>query len=175
MLGVRWSRRRLVVLLACVLPACSKPPAPAALVTNPRPLFMAFVQAWNRHDYASLDTLIASDAIEEDLALGFQGEGPKAFKDFMGRTLGMFPDFNWRPTNVVAEGSKLAAEWTLTGTYTGNTPQGPVKGKRFSIRGASAMVSHAGKITRFSDYYSLDELYRQVMPPAPAKRRVSTK
>jgi steroid delta-isomerase-like uncharacterized protein len=174
MLGGRWSRR-LIPLLACLFAACSKPPQPAARVTNPRPLFEAFVHAWNRHDFASLDTLIAGDAIQEDLALGFQGEGPAAFKDFMRQTLGMIPDFDWKPTNVVAEGSKLAAEWTLSGTYSGDTPRGPVKGKRFSIRGASAMVTHAARITRFSDYYSLEDFYRQVMPPAPAKRRLSSK
>jgi steroid delta-isomerase-like uncharacterized protein len=172
MRGVRSSRRRLLALLACAVPACSKP-APGPRVTNPRPLFEAFVQAWNRHDAAALDTLIASDAVEEDLALGFHGEGPGAFKDFMRQTIGKIPDFDWKPTNVVAEGSKLAAEWTLSGTYTGDTPRGPVRGKRFSIRGASAMVTHAGRITRFSDYYSPDDLYRQVMPQATEKRRVS--
>jgi steroid delta-isomerase-like uncharacterized protein len=173
MLGGRWSRRS-IVLIACLFPACSKPSQPAR-VTNPRPLFEAFVQAWNRHDFASLDTLIAGDAIEEDLALGFRGEDPAAFKNFMRHTLDMIPDFDWKPTNVVAEGSKLAAEWTLSGTYSGDTPSGPVKSKRFSIRGASAMVTHAARITRFSNYYSLEDFYRQVMPPAPAKRRLSSK
>jgi steroid delta-isomerase-like uncharacterized protein len=173
MSGGRWSRR-LILLLAYVFAACSKPPQPPR-VTNPRPLFEAFVQAWNRHDFASLDSLIAGDAIEEDLALGFQGEGPAAFKDFMRHTLDMIPDFNWKPTNVVAEGSKLAAEWTLSGTYSGDTPRGPVKGKRFSIRGASAIVTYAARITRFSNYYSLEDFYRQVMPPDAAKRRLSSK
>jgi steroid delta-isomerase-like uncharacterized protein len=161
------------VILVCLVSGCSKPPAPADRVTNPRPLFEAFVQAWNRHDLASLDTLIAGDAIAEDLGLGFQGEGPTAFKDFMRHTLVMIPDLSRSTTNVVAEGSKLAAEWTLSGTYTGDTPRGPVKGKRFSLRGASAMVTYGGRITRFSDYYNLDQFYRQLMPPAPSKRRAS--
>ncbi len=37
-----------------------------------------------------------------------------------------------------------------------------MKGRRFSIRGASVVVTEHGRITRFTDYYNLAEFYRQV-------------
>jgi steroid delta-isomerase-like uncharacterized protein len=161
-----------ITLLAC-LSACARPDRTHPQPTDPRPIFQAFVRAWNQHDYAALDTLVASDAIEEDLALGFQGEGPHAFMEFMRHTHAMIPDFNWKPTNVVASGSRLAAEWTLTGTYTGDTPSGRVKGKRFSIRGVSVMIVGGGRIKRFSDYYNLSDFYKQVTPATTKKQRSS--
>jgi steroid delta-isomerase-like uncharacterized protein len=127
------------------------------------------VQAWNSHDYDALDTLVAGNAVEEDLALDLRGEGPEGFKGLMRRTLGMIPDFDWKPTNVLADSFKVAAEWTLAGSYTGDTPNGPVKDKRFKIRGVSIVSTNGRRITRFSDYYNIAEFYRQVTGKAPQK------
>jgi steroid delta-isomerase-like uncharacterized protein len=129
---------------------------------DPRPLLSALVQAWNRHDTAAVDTLMAPGAVHEDLALGLRAEGLDSIKGFMRQTYKTIPDFDWKTTNVLAAGPKAAAEWTLAGTYSGDTPSGPVKGRRFSIRGASVVETDGGRITRFSDYYTLDDFWRQV-------------
>jgi steroid delta-isomerase-like uncharacterized protein len=150
------------MLFAVTLCACSKRPAPPATATDPRELFQSFVQAWNSHDYDALDTLVAGNAVEENLALDFRGVGPVGFKSFMRQTLGMIPDFDWKPTNVLADSFKVAAEWTLAGSYSGDTPKGAVKNKRFKIRGVSIVSTNGRRITRFSDYYNLAEFYRQV-------------
>ena len=147
-------------LLACSTPSRSKPSS-----DNPRPVLEAFVQAWNRHDTAGIDTLVAPDAVHEDMALEFRGTGAKEFKGFMQHTYQTIPDFDWRLGEVLVDGTRAAAEWTLAGTYTGETPSGPVKGKRFSIRGASVVKTEAGKIKQFTDYYTLVDFYRQVGPP----------
>jgi steroid delta-isomerase-like uncharacterized protein len=154
--------RALIVLLACLTLGCSTQPGPKSAAANPRPLLEALVQAWNSHDSAAVDTLMQLHALHEDLALGFRGEGLEQIKGFMRQTLEMIPDFDWRATNILVDGSQAAAEWTLAGTYTGDTPQGPVKNRRFSIRGASVVVTDHGRITRFTDYYTLAEFYRQV-------------
>jgi steroid delta-isomerase-like uncharacterized protein len=120
------------------------------------------VQAWNQHDYAALDTLIAADAVEEDLARGLHGTGPDGFRGLMRQTLGTIPDFAWTPTHVMVDSFKVAAEWTLTGSYTGDTPQGPVSGQRFTIRGVSVVITNGRRITRVSDYYNLADFYQQV-------------
>jgi hypothetical protein len=68
------------------------------------------------------------------------------------------------------DGTRAGAEWTLAGTYTGDTPTGPVKNKRFSIRGASHVITEGDKIKRFTDYYSLTDFYRQVGPVKQASK-----
>jgi steroid delta-isomerase-like uncharacterized protein len=153
-----WS---LLIVLALALSSCKGPAAPSTS-TDPRDLFESFVQAWNQHDYGALDTLVTADAIEEDLARGFRGTGPSGFQSFMRQTLGTIPDFRWQPTHVLVDSFKVAAEWTLTGSYSGDTPRGPVKGKRFNIRGVSVVITNGRRITRFSDYYNLADFYQQV-------------
>ena len=147
-----------------ILLACSAPPAAKPSPDAPRPVLEAFLQAWNRHDLAAMDTLLASNAVHEDMALEFRGTGANEEKAFMRQTYGTIPDFDWRLTDVLVDGPRAAAEWTLAGTYTGDTPSGPVKGKRFSIRGASMVTTEGGKIKRFTDYYTLVDFYRQVGP-----------
>jgi steroid delta-isomerase-like uncharacterized protein len=111
-----------------------------------------------------MDTLLAADAVHEDMALEFRGTGVNEEKGFMRQTYGTIPDFDWRLTDVLVDGARAAAEWTLAGTYTGDTPSELVKGKRFSIRGASFVITENGKIKRFTDYYTLVDFYRQVSP-----------
>ena len=152
----------MVALLVCLALGCSDQPEPAPSAANPGRLFEALVEAWDSHDFAAVDTLMDPLAIHENLALGFRGEGLDQIKAFMRQTFTLIPDFDWRPVNIVVDGPQAAAEWTLAGTYTGDTPQGPVKNRRFLVRGASVMVTEHGRITRFTDYYNLAEFYRQV-------------
>jgi predicted ester cyclase len=72
------------------------------------------------------------------------------------------PDLNWHLTTVVEAGPVVAAEWTWTSTYTGESPIGPVVRKRISARGASIAVIENGRIKRFSDYYDLASAFREL-------------
>jgi len=121
----------------------------------------AYVSAWNRHDFAAFDTLLAPDAIHEDIAWPFRGRGPAQIKEFMRVMIQGQPDLNWHLTTVVEAGRLVAAEWTWTSTFTGNTPSGPVVRKRISARGASVAVIENGRIKRFSDYYDFASAFRE--------------
>jgi len=159
---VHWIRVSFPLLLAVTLCSCAQQQKSTTTSTDPRELFNSLVQAWNKHDYAALDTLVAGNAAQEDLALDFRGQGPEGFKSFMRQTLGMIPDLDWKPTNVLADSFKVAAEWTRTGRYTGDTPHGPVRDRRFKIRGVSIVSTNGRRVTRFSDYYNIADFYRQV-------------
>jgi hypothetical protein len=69
------------------------------------------------------------------------------------------PDVEWRLTTVVDSGPVVAAEWTWTGTFTGEGPTGPVKGQRISGRGASIVLTENGQIKRFTDYYDFASFF----------------
>jgi steroid delta-isomerase-like uncharacterized protein len=119
----------------------------------------AYVSAWNRHDFAALDKLLTPDAVHEDVAQGVHAQGVAEIKKFMREEIEGEPDVEWRLTRVVDGGSTVAAEWTWTGTFTGEGPTGPVKGERISGRGASIVITENGLIKRFTDYYDLASFF----------------
>jgi steroid delta-isomerase-like uncharacterized protein len=122
----------------------------------------AYVSAWNRHDFAAFDKLLAPDAIHEDIAQGFRGQGPGQIKDFMRAMLEGQPDLDWHLTTIVDAGTHVAAELTWTSTYTGDSPSGPVVRKRISGRGASVAVIENGRIKRFTDYYDFASFFPKI-------------
>jgi len=136
------------------------------LSRSPAAVLRAYVSAWNRHDYAAFDTLLAADATHEDIAAGFRGQGPAEIKGFMREMLKQQPDLDWELTTVIESGPIVAAEWTWTSTYTGDSPSGPVKARRISGRGASVVVIEHGRIKRFTDYYDMGSYF----PPTPRGR-----
>jgi steroid delta-isomerase-like uncharacterized protein len=123
----------------------------------------AYVSAWNRHEFAALNKLLTPDAVHEDVAQGVHAQGLTEIKKFMREEIEGEPDLEWRLTAVVEAGPVVSAEWTWTGTFTGEGLTGPVKGQRISGRGASIVLTDNGQIKRFTDYYDLASFF----PKAP--------
>jgi len=122
-------------------------------------LFEAYVSAWNRRDFASLDKLLASDAVHEDMARPSRDVGPAQIKQSIRMTIDDHPDLNWHVTSIVDGGSLVAAEWVWTGTFIGDSTIRPVAPRRISGRGASVVVIENGRIKRVSDYYDFDSVF----------------
>lgn len=120
---------------------------------TPAGVFRTYVSAWNHHDFAAFDSLLAPDSLHEDFADGIAARGPAADKAFMKDEIAAMPDFEWKITNLIASGNTVAAEWTWTATFTGNGPNGPVKNLHVAGRGASVAIVENGRIKRVSDYY----------------------
>lgn len=120
---------------------------------SPKAVLTAYIEAWNRRDYATFDELLASDGVQEDLAVGFRGQGAAQVEGFMREILKAEPDFVWKVTNVIESGDTVVAEWTWTATHTGDSPIGRVAGKHITGRGASVAVIKNGRIQRLTDYY----------------------
>jgi steroid delta-isomerase-like uncharacterized protein len=149
---MRFSRNAIAALVVTVLLAGAAR-VHSADSGSERTVLEAYVRAWNQHDSAAFDTLLALDGVHEDLAQGFTGRGSAQVKDFMREILKLEPDFRWELTSVIAAGPNVAAEWRWTATYTGPGPNGPVANRRIAGRGASVAVINHGRITRFTDYY----------------------
>jgi steroid delta-isomerase-like uncharacterized protein len=131
----------------------------------------AYVSAWNRHDFAALDKLVTPDAVHEDIAWPSRDEGAAQIKKFMREMIEIEPDFDWRLTTIVDGGSVLAAEWTWTATYTGDSPAGHVVNRRVSGRGVSVAVIENGRIKRFSDYYDFASVFRNPSAASPTRNK----
>jgi steroid delta-isomerase-like uncharacterized protein len=130
-------------------------------VAGDKAVALAYVQAWNAHDTAAIDTLLASDGVHEDIAQNFRGVGAKAVNEFMRGLISAEPDFKWNVTSSMEDGRLVGIEWTWTGTYTGKDPSGKqVSKRRISGRGASVVEVDDGRIKRFTDYYDDASFFR---------------
>ncbi len=129
----------------------------------------AYVSAWNRHDFAAFDKILAPDAVHEDIALGVYAQGVAQVKDFMQKVIQGQPDLEWRVSRFVESGPIVVAEWTWTSTFTGESPTGPVKDQRVSGRGVSVVLTGNGQIKHLTDYYDLSSFFRNT----PADRAKS--
>jgi steroid delta-isomerase-like uncharacterized protein len=155
----------IAICLCGLVQFCSSQQTPSSA----KSVLEAYVSAWNRHDFAAFDKVLAADAIHDDLGYGFHGQGVAQIKDFMREVLKAEPDYEWRITKMIVSGSDVAAEWTWTATYTGDSPNGPVVGQRISGRGAAVVQIENGRIKRFTDYYNVASFF-----PKPAAKSATT-
>jgi steroid delta-isomerase-like uncharacterized protein len=148
-----------VSVFAVLAAACAvEQKAPAA---GGKAIVDAYVRAWNQHDSAAIDTIMAPDAIHEDLAQNFHGKGGKEVTTFMRDLISVEPDFKWTITNSIEDGKFVALEWTWIATYTGPDPSGKqVTNKHLSGRGSSFAEVENGKLKRFTDYYDQASFFR---------------
>ena len=156
------SLRTLVVGLPLifVIGCTAKEQKATAATASSKPVVEAYVDAWNRHDSAAFDSLVAPEGTHEDIALGFIGKGPAGVKQFLNAVLAMEPDFAWKITNVIEQGPMVAAQWTWTATYTGPDPMGrPVKNLQISGRGTAVVEVENGKIKKLTDYYDVPSFF----------------
>src|SRR5215469_3283112 len=69
--------------------------------TDPRSILEAYVLAWNHHDFAAIDRLIASDSIHDDIGNAVHAQGPDQVKIFMKSIIAQEPDFKWHIDRVI--------------------------------------------------------------------------
>jgi steroid delta-isomerase-like uncharacterized protein len=161
--------RRFAFVMAMSLLGLVQICASQQMPSSAKSVLEAYVSAWNRHDFAAFDKVLAADAIHDDIGYGFHGQGSAQIKDFMREVLKAEPDYDWRLTNIIVSGSDLAAEWTWTATYTGDSPNGPVVRQRISGRGVAVVRIENGRIKRFTDYYDVASFF-----PKPAAKSATT-
>ena len=109
-----------------------------------------YQQAINDHDWDALDSVLAPDVATPLMMPGFPPglEGAKA----LGRaTLEAWPDFHTRIDELIAEGDRVVALVTMTGTAVNEGFGLPGTGKSFTMTGAyivrvadGLIVEHAG-------------------------------
>ena len=143
----------LAILCLCVFSHTAHAQVKTEAAKSPKAVLAAYIEAWNQHDYAAFDTLLAPDGVHEDIAEGFHGQGAEQVKNFMRDVLKAEPDYVWKTTSVIESGNTVVAEWTWTATYTGDSPIGQLTGKHITGRGACVAVIKDGRIQRVTDYY----------------------
>jgi steroid delta-isomerase-like uncharacterized protein len=109
------------------------------------------------HDYAP-------HAIVEDSMFPEPFVGSHAIMARKNVGMAAIADLQITITNRVVHGNQISAEWTATGTHTGDLPGMPATGRSFTLHGVTVTQRHGGKIVRESLYYDVESLRNQLGP-----------
>ena len=93
-----------------------------------------YEELWNRWDLPLADKLIDA-AIAFRGSLGVSVQGREGFKEYMRAVRRAFPDFHNAIEDLIAEGDRVVAWLTYTGTH---------QGELFGIGATGRRVSYAG-------------------------------
>jgi len=118
--------------------------------------------AWSMNTPSTIDSIFAKDGIYEDVAGNTLVKGRENIKKLLKETTSAIPDFNIKLLKWFSSGNKVACQWIMKGTQTGNMGDIPASGKSFSVRGASIALIKDGEIIRWTDYYDSFSFLKQL-------------
>ncbi|MCA9996163.1 MAG: ester cyclase [Anaerolineales bacterium] len=99
-------------------------------------------------------------------AFGMTFNGRNEFRGFMQGFKQAFPDMTISHDNVLADGNKVAVEFTAQGTHTGplQTPAGeiPASGNKVSLNVIEVYEWENGRFTKMANYQDSASLMRQI-------------
>ena len=128
-----------------------------------RALVERFLQAFNAGDREAMLACLADD-VAHDVNQGPREIGQEKFRWFLAERARHFDE---RTGDVIVfadeGGGRAAAEFTLRGSYTATAEGLPVaSGQHYSVAAGAFFEIDGGRISRFTPYYNVAELKRQL-------------
>jgi steroid delta-isomerase-like uncharacterized protein len=121
---------------------------------------------WNRGKTTAADELMAPDA-EIHMPTG-EVLDPDELKSFVGTWRESFPDWHSTFEELIAEGDRVAEQWTGRGTHLGELRGIPPTGKRVEAPGSVFYRIADGKIVEFRGQLDMMGLMQQLgVIPSP--------
>ena len=123
----------------------------------------AYYAAFNRGDWDGMCALLADD-VAHDVNQGGREAGRPAFRAFLDRMARAYRE-EVRDLVVMAApcGTRAAAEFTIHGAYLADEPGlPPARGQAYVLPVGAFFALEAGRITRVTNYYNLQDGLRQV-------------
>ncbi len=128
-----------------------------------------FDEVWNKGRAEAIDEMFAADGIAYGLGeAGVDVCGPVAFKPFVERMRGAFPNFELTIDDTITEGDKGAARWTARMTHRGDHLGLPATGKQVVITGMSIIRVRDGQIVEGWNNWDISGLMQQLGADRPA-------
>jgi steroid delta-isomerase-like uncharacterized protein len=93
-----------------------------------------YEEMWNHWNFALVDEIIGPALIFRG-SLGVDVNGREGFKEYMRTVQRAFPDFHNEVDELIAEGDRVVARLTYTGTH---------RGELFGIGATGQRISYAG-------------------------------
>jgi steroid delta-isomerase-like uncharacterized protein len=123
-----------------------------------------YEELWNQWDYSIIGELLTNDIVFHG-SLDIDKTGHDGFIDYAETVRSAFPDFHSRLEEMIAEGDKLAACLTYTGTHRGTIFNIEATGRKILYAGVGIFVFRG---TRISHIWILGDrlaLLRQLSEP----------
>ena len=121
-----------------------------------------FDEIWNKGRLDAIEELFAEDGVMHGLGeAGGRVAGPAAFRPFVERLRGAFPD-------IEVKGELIASRWVATMTHKGDHLGVPASGKRVSVTGMSMARLRDGKMVEGWNNWDMLSLMQQVDAIQPA-------
>jgi steroid delta-isomerase-like uncharacterized protein len=124
-----------------------------------------YEEMWNRWDFALADGLVA-EGVAFRGSLGQSVQGRDGFKEYMRAVRRAFPDFYNRVEELVAEGDRVVARLTYTGTHAGDLFSIAPTGRRVSYAGVALFRIVSGQIAEGWVLGDLQDPVRQLRDEA---------
>jgi steroid delta-isomerase-like uncharacterized protein len=125
-------------------------------------LVREYVAAWNSHDADRLTCLFGEDGSYGEFGLGRVMLGQEEIRRHLIATFGALPDLNIAPTGEpVSCGECLYWKWLMIATHQGEFAGVHPTGRRFELRGFSALVTRGDRIVRGADCFDVASVARQ--------------
>src|SRR3954470_2654288 len=127
-----------------------------------------FVEFINTASEQLAGELISPDAIFYVPGQPEPMRGPTGYLAILGMMRGGFPDIQWTLEDIVAEGDKLAARFTMRGTHQGNFFGVPPSGKPIKVQAMNFYRLTNGQIIEEHGQPDMLGLLQQIgaVPPA---------
>ena len=104
-----------------------------------------YQEAYNNADYEALDNVVAADVITPNM-ISSMPRGLEDAKLVHQKTLIGMPDYHTTIEDLIAEGDKVVARVSMTGTHTGDFYGIPATGRRVNLTGIFIVRIADGKI-----------------------------
>jgi steroid delta-isomerase-like uncharacterized protein len=121
-----------------------------------------FEEVWNNGRLAAVDEMMAPDASMHGLGEGAGVNGSVAFKEFVVKLRGAFPDMRITVNETVEEGDMIAARWTATMTHLGDQLGIAATGNRVGVTGMSMARLRDGVMVEGWNNWDIMALMEQI-------------
>ncbi|MFP5369591.1 MAG: ester cyclase [Actinomycetes bacterium] len=130
-----------------------------------------FAEVFTAGDVAAVPELVAPDVLGHDATSAEPKRGLESVRQVAVLFRTAFPDLRLRLEDLIAEGDKVVARWTLRGTHRGAFMGVPATGKTAEAAGIVVYRLAGGKITEYWGSFDALGLFRQLGAiPEPADR-----
>ena len=122
-----------------------------------------FEEVWNKQREEAIDEMFARDGKsfgipEPDSVL----VGPEAFKAIHRHFLSAFPNLHFTIHDVICEGDRVAATWTVEMTHLGDSLGFAATMQEVSLDGCSVLTVRDGKLQDGRNYMDLEALMNRL-------------